>query len=211
MTLDTLLRRRDIWRGGQLSARPVHRLSTGFPELDASLPEGGWPQGALTEILALPKGIGELRLAIPALAQLSRENRWLAWIAPPFLPYAPALATRGIDLSRMLVVHVKAKTDALWAMEQALRYGRCGAVLAWPRQIDRRALRRLQLAAEAGQAWGFLFRPLNEASSPSPAALRLRLEPLAKGLAVHVLKCCGGMPFTLHLSLPLAPSQEHKG
>ncbi len=191
MTLEILLQRRDIWRGGQLPALPAQSLPTGFAELDASLPEGGWPQGALTELLALRAGIGELRLLMPALAWLSRQDRWLAWITPPFLPYAPALAAAGIDLSRVLVVHTQAKTDVLWATEQALRYGRCGAVLAWPRQIDKRVLRRLQLAAETARGWGFLFRPLRETGSPSPAALRLHLEPVPGGLTVHILKCRG--------------------
>jgi cell division inhibitor SulA/protein ImuA len=85
-------------------------LPTGFAELDASLPEGGWPQGALTELLALRAGIGELRLVMPGLARLSRQDRWLAWITPPFLPYAPALFAGGIDLSRVLVVHAQAET-----------------------------------------------------------------------------------------------------
>ncbi|MFQ5935555.1 MAG: hypothetical protein ACE5LB_04000 [Acidiferrobacterales bacterium] len=99
MTLDTLLQRRDIWRGGQLSPPPAGILPTGFSALDASIPEGGWPQGALTEILPLREGIGELRLVLPALARLSSKNRWIAWIAPPLFPYAPALASGGINLS----------------------------------------------------------------------------------------------------------------
>ena len=198
MTLDKLFQRRDIWRGGRVSPSTSDRLSTGFLPLDAVLPGGGWPQGALTEILPMREGIGELRLVIPALMRLSRSNRWIAWIAPPRMPYAPALATVGIDLSRVLLVRPTTKADTLWATEQALRYGKCGAVLAWPRQVNYRTLRRLQLAAEAGQAWGFLFRSPREKNSPSPAALRLRLEPLGAGLAAQILKCRGG-----HVTKPI--------
>ena len=198
MTLDKLLQRRDVWRGGRLPPLTVGRLSTGFLSLDAVLPGGGWPQGALTEILPIREGIGELRLVIPALIRLSRSNRWIAWITPPRIPYAPALATVGIDLSRVLLVRPTTKTDTLWATEQALRYGKCGAVLAWPRQVNRRTLRRLQLAAETGQAWGFLFRSPQEKNSPSPATLRLRLEPLGTGLVAQILKCRGG-----HVTKPI--------
>ena len=80
MTLDKLFQRRDIWRGGRVSPSTSDRLSTGFLPLDAVLPGGGWPQGALTEILPMREGIGELRLVIPALMRLSRSNRWIAWI-----------------------------------------------------------------------------------------------------------------------------------
>jgi cell division inhibitor SulA/protein ImuA len=53
-------------------------------------------------------------------------------------------------------------------------------------------MRRLQLAAETGRAWGVLFRPACAAQERSPAALRLRLEPVVNGLAVYILKRRGG-------------------
>ena len=193
MILETLLQRRDIWRGGQISPPTPRRLPTGFAALDAVLPGGGWPQDALTEILPARTGIGELRLVLPALAQLSCRDQWIAWIAPPHFPYLPALAAAGIEPSRMLLVHSRTEADALWAMTQALRSGSCSAVLAWPRQANNRTLRRLQLAAETGETWGFLFRPPQAAGSSSPAALRLHLESSPDGLVVDVIKCRGGV------------------
>jgi hypothetical protein len=190
--LDALLRHPGIWRGGQLARLGAEGIPTGFPDLDAELPGGGWPTGAVTEIFAEGEGIGELRLAMPALARLTREGRRLAWIAPPHIPYAPALAAAGIRLSRMIVVRAETSRDALWAAEQALRSGSCGAVLAWPAAEDGRALRRLQLAAEAGGAWGLFYRPGGAAASPSPAALRLRVEAAEGKLVVRILKRRGG-------------------
>src|SRR5207248_10737812 len=90
-----LLDRPDIWRGDSLSRTGAPTLPCGFPGLDAGLPGGGWPAGALTEILLAHEGIGELRLLGPALAGLSRRGLRLVWIAPPHLPYAPALAARS--------------------------------------------------------------------------------------------------------------------
>ena len=45
--------------------------------------------------------IGELQLVIPALAALSRE-RWILWLSPPYIPYAPALAASGSRESPLL-------------------------------------------------------------------------------------------------------------
>ncbi len=188
MNLDTLLQRADLWRAGAAAPAAPH-LGTGSPELDEQL-GGGWPLGALTEILLDHQGIGELQLLLPALARLSRE-RWQAWVEPPHIPYAPALADAGIDLSRFLWVHARDK-ERLWAMEQALRSGACGAVLGWPADPDTRSLRRLQLAAEHGSACGFLFRPRRAARHPSPAAVRLELEPGQDRMVLHVLKRRGG-------------------
>lgn len=192
MNLDTLLNRADLWRGGDVPPPLRHNIPTGFAALDAVLLDGGWPVGTITEILTAREGIGAMRLVLPALARLSQSKRWLAWVAPPHIPYAPALAAGGIDLSRVLLVHPRTAHDNLWAVEQALRAGTCGAVLAWLGGVDPKILRRLQLAAEAGQSWGLLFRPDWTAQQASPAALRLRLEPTAHGLAVHILKRRGG-------------------
>ena len=202
--LEALLgERNDIWRAGT-AAGERHAIAGGLEGLDELL-NGGWPQGALTELHYAEEGIGELSLLMPALARLSREGRWIAWIAPPHIPYAPALAAHDLDLSKVLMVHPRNHADTLWATEQALRSGTCGAVLAWPGRADDRALRRLQLAAEAGDCWGVLFRPGERREQPSPAALRLALEPRPRGVGVRVLKRRGGHAAQgeQHVQLPL--------
>jgi hypothetical protein len=192
MSLDQLLQRTDIWRGGRPAAA-ARAVPSGYSELDGLLPGGGWPRGALTEILMPRQGIGALRLLMPALARLSHDDRWICWVAPPHIPYAPALVTAGVDLSRVLLVHPRAQQDGLWALEQSLRSGNCGAVLAWPTLGDASVLRRLQLAAEAGDALGFLFRPQRFVERPSPAALRIQLDTQVDGnLSVSILKRRGG-------------------
>lgn len=191
-SLDLVMQHPGIWRGDQLAQAGVDALPTGFAELDEQLPGGGWPRGALTEILLEREGIGELRLLLPALVQTSRQGGWLAWVAPPHLPYAPALAAAGIRLKQLLVAKPQSATDAWWTAEQALRSGACSAVLSWLSAPDEKRMRRLQLGAETGHTWGVLFRSASVAQERSTAALRLRLEATADGLAVHILKRRGG-------------------
>ncbi len=178
--LDSLLQHPGIWRGDQVAQSSEDALPTGFAELDELLPGGGWPRGALTEILVERQGIGELRLLLPALARASEQSGWLAWVAPPHVPYAPALAAAGVRLQRLLVAKPQSTADAWWTAEQALRSGACSAVLAWLKTPDERLMRRLQLGAESGRAWGVLFRSAHAAQQRSTAALRLRLEATAK-------------------------------
>jgi cell division inhibitor SulA/protein ImuA len=193
MSLHTLLARPDIWRGDARGAIAQPVVSSGFASLDAALPSGGWPLGALTEVMPAHEGIGELRLLGPALAAVARSGRMVAWIAPPHLPYAPALAAAGIDLARILVVKTRTPQETLWAVEQALRANACGAVLAWPPvRVKYPELRRLQIAAEGGRSVAVLFRPPQAASESSPAALRLALETAPNALRVRVLKRRGG-------------------
>lgn len=191
-SLESVLQHPGIWRGNQRAQAAEEALPTGFAALDELLPGGGWPRGALTEVLLARQGIGELRLLMPALARLSEADGWLAWVAPPYVPYAAALAATGIDLKRLLVANPPSEADAWWTAEQALRSSACGALLAWLRAADERRMRRLQLAAETGRTWGVLFRHVRAAQDRSPAALRLLLEPAANGLAVTILKRRGG-------------------
>jgi protein ImuA len=172
-------------------ARPAAQ-PTGFADFDALLPDGGWPVGAITELMPETQGIGELSLLLPALAQLSRAGRYLVWIAPPCLPYPPALAQHGLVLSRLVLVQAHDTQAVLWAAEQALRCPAVGAVLAWPAALDERRVRRLQLAAETGGSCGLLYRPPSAALQSSPAALRLRLRALRPGLHVEIQKARGG-------------------
>lgn len=187
-SIESLLQHPGIWRGDQLSQTERDTIPTGFAELDRELPGGGWPRGALVEILLEREGIGELRLLLPALARLSGQKRWLAWVAPPHVPYAPALTAAGIRLEHVLVAQAGVASDSWWAAEQALRSGSCSTVLAWLASADERRMRRLQLAAETGNALGILFRSAQAAQERSPAALRLKLDAGNNGLAVHILK-----------------------
>ena len=199
--LDKILANPRVWRGGS-QTRQQTGLATGYPELDRHLPGGGWPPDSLTEILTTHYGIGELRLLMPALAALSHqaprqdfgEPGWIAWVAPPFQPYPPALQQCGIDLSRMLIVRPKETGEILWSAEQALSSGTCAAVLLWPETLDDQASRRLQLAAEKGHSWAVAFRPHSARQQPSAAALRLELQSHAQGTRVQILKSRGGRP-----------------
>jgi hypothetical protein len=189
--LDALLNDARIWQGVARTAPPG--IPTGWDALDAVLPGGGWPIAALAEILIGHPGSGELALVMPALARLSRHDRLIVWVAPPFVPYAPALLRAGLDLRRLLVVRPESGEDVLWAGEQALRSGSCAAVLLWA-EPSGRWLRRLQLAAEAGGALGVLYRSARARSQSTYAALRLCVWPDR----LELLKCRGGSPRTLN-------------
>jgi cell division inhibitor SulA/protein ImuA len=206
-----------LWRAretGSSAAAVPAGLPTGYAALDRCLPGAGWPRQGLIEILSDQRGIGELRLLLPALAALCRDEDaadeayppphdrgsgvWVAWVSPPYRPYAPSLAAWGIDVGRMLVVNAAGATE--WAMDQALRSESCSAVLGWANPRDPHALRRLQLAAEASRSLAVLYRPLQAGLTPSPAVLRLALlGGGTEGLQVRIVKSRGGRPATVNL------------
>ncbi|MGZ5117632.1 MAG: translesion DNA synthesis-associated protein ImuA [Burkholderiales bacterium] len=204
MGLEAVLNHPAVWRGNEC-ARVAFAVPTGFAELDTQLPGGGWPTGAITEIYAERAGVGEVKLTIPAAGRLTQEGRWLSVIAPPHVPYAPALAAHGVRLERLLLIQPGSVEDNLWAAEQALRASCCGAVLLWQDHINERALRRLQLAAESASTSLFLFRSARVAPA-SPAALRLHVSRTHGRTIVRILKRRGGgVPAPITLDLHATP------
>ena len=181
-----------VWRGDS-KARLDKTVPSGYAELDQALPGGGWPQGTLTELLLDEEGIGELRLLLPALERLAQAGEWIVLVAPPHLPCAPAFATAGVDPARVLVVGATEDKHRWWAAEQALRANAAGAVLFWPVALGEQRLRRLQVAAQEGEALAFLFATTARVAQPSPAPLRILLSPAGGRLRVDVFKRRGGV------------------
>lgn len=212
ISLAEVLTRPDVWRGDQVANAGVPTVASGFVPLDAELPGGGWARGTLTEVLADGAGQGECSLVLPALARVQAEGRWVVLVAPPYAVHAPAWASAGIDLARLVVVAAQAR-DALWATEQALASGAPGAVLCWAARINAGQVRRLQVAVAERACLAFLLRPTRASSESSPAPLRLQVTAAEYGrLGVQVLKR-RGLPCrsTLQLDVPrpVARRKDH--
>lgn len=195
--LDSLLKTPCLWRGSQYQLthgatlrEGLPGLSSGYPALDACLPWLGWPAHALVEIITPLWGTGELQLMLPLLRSLSTEGKWILWISPPCIPYAPGLRLAGVDTRQIVVVRAgTTHIRTLWSIEKALQHPACALVLAWPGHLSGRHIRRLQLAASTGQTLGVLFHHRNIRHSAS--VLRMRVESSEDALQVAILKARG--------------------
>ncbi|SFL64393.1 translesion DNA synthesis-associated protein ImuA [Rugamonas rubra] len=198
-----------LWLASQLAHSANRCADTGFAALSAQLPGGGWPSGTLIDLLVQQPGIGELRLLRPALAALGQ--RPIVLLQPPHAPQALALAALGLPPSQLVWLRSGAKSgDALWAAEQVLRSGCCGALLFWQQHVRGEALRRLHLAAQSGETLFWMLRPLSAAQDSSPAPLRLSLRPAPGGIDIGFVKRRGPQR-DAPLFLPLSPTllQRH--
>jgi cell division inhibitor SulA/protein ImuA len=200
--LQTLLENNPrVWRAKDAGRYLVNGTPTGHPQLDATLPGGGWPTNAIMEMVTPQWGMGELHLLLPLMRTITQQKRWILWISPPYIPYAPALESAGIDMDFVIVIQSdNACKDDLWSIEKALQSKACALVLAWQNGLPSSAIRRLQLAAETGHSLGVLFRQRND--EHSPAALRLNLQPSDTGVHVDVLKARGTYQYrSVHVNL----------
>jgi protein ImuA len=156
----------------RIERRPPRRASfaaSGRREIDALLPGGGFPRGALSEI-AGGRASGKTAVALSTIAVAVGERGIAAFVDGRGELYPPAAAALGVDLERLLIVRPCARGGgdaaridgaraALWAAEALLASGAFAAValdLALPRAHLRGAaaldamLRRLRAAAERG-------------------------------------------------------------
>ncbi|MFP3549774.1 translesion DNA synthesis-associated protein ImuA [Paraburkholderia sp. SIMBA_049] len=174
-----------LWRASQLARGRVSTVDTGYPVLSHELPGGGWPVGALTEILAHAPGSGEIRLLTPALGSLKAP---VAMVEPPKDPCVQGLAYSGIPAEQLLLVRAKRSNDQLWSAEQILKASTCGAVLLWQTHVRADSLRQLLLAARSSTSLFFVFRPIQAAVDASPAELRVTVRPAEEGVSVDIIK-----------------------
>ena len=203
----------DVWRAHALALAPQRTVATGEALLDLHLPGGGWPVGALTELLQAPGVHNEWRLLAPALARCGTGP--VVLVAPPHLPFVPALAAQGLAARRLLWFKLppgsapaskggtqSASATPLWATEQALRCAPVDAVLAWLPQARTEQLRRLHLAAAEHHKLLFVMRSDQARQDASPAVLRLQLSSDADGgLCLELLKRRGPpLEHSLHLA-----------
>jgi protein ImuA len=196
-----------LWLGHQLGRSGTETVPSGFAALDAELPGGGWPRRVLSELLLPHPGVGEIRLLAPALVAAQRAGRLVMVFDPPAALSAAALAALGFDLAELLVVHTRIipGSDSLWALEQALKSGHVGAIVAWlPPRLRAERLRRLQLAAHQHDGATFVVREAAAAVRPTASPLRLSLQAGgADRLLLRILKRRGPpLDRPLQLALP---------
>jgi hypothetical protein len=174
-------------------------VSSAYGPLDKLLPGRGFRRGTLVEWLAFEAGSGAESLALAAAREACREGGALVVFDLAREFYPPAAVGLGIDPASLIIVQAASQSDNLWALDQALRCPGVAGALAWPKKLDGRTFRRLQLAAEQGGGLGLLVRPQGARHEPSWAEVRLAVEPLPavaphapRRLKVELLHSRGG-------------------
>lgn len=181
-----------VWRADALAHPSAGQtLATGHALLDSHLPGGGWPMGAVVEILQAHSTQNEWRLLLPALRRAAPGP--VVLVGAPHIPFGPGLAGQGFDARRLLWINTGAPAERLWAAEQALRCAEVLVVLAWLPQVRAEQLRRLQMTAHEHSKLLFVMRADHARAESSPAVLRLLVSSPAQGV--------DGSPDTLCLQI----------
>ena len=156
-----------VWRGTEVGAAPGRTLPTGFAQLDAALPGGGWPTQGLSEVLLAQSALCEWRLLAPALPGfVAGRNSRVYLVAPPKPPMAMGLAQLGLAPEQLVWIDVQAlHCDApvfVFRPEAALRD-------ASPAP--------LRVSVALGKSWGIDLRIRKRRGASADEVLHLRALP----------------------------------
>jgi protein ImuA len=164
-------------------ARPGGVLPFGIAALDAHLPEGGLPRGALHEVAG--GGADEVASASATLFTagiLARLQRPVLWCSALDDLFPPGLACAGLDPQRVLHVAAGHEREVLPVMEEALRHAGLAAVVGEMARLPMVASRRLVLAAEKSGVLALVLRRRREGAPAetglNAAATRWCVTPL---------------------------------
>jgi protein ImuA len=168
---------------GRRQVREV--LPFGLNEVDGKLPGGGLSLGALHEVAGGGNGaVDGAAAALFAAGIAARTNGRILWCLTRSDLFAPAIAQAGLSPDRVIYVEAGDEKAVLACMEEGLRHGGLGCVVAEVAHLSMTASRRLQLAAEGSSTMGLAvrrWRRQSEASDfgqPTAASTRWRVSAL---------------------------------
>ena len=202
-----------IWRGNALGASDDPAISSGFQGLDKELPGGGWPTRNLTELLLPAEGLGEIRLLSPTLEEITRSERNILLVAPPYIPYVHAWEHLGINSRHIVMVRVCKPAERLWTLEQGIRSAAFGTIISWLPEASQQTMRKLQILSRTAASLVFLFRSARAQFEPSAAPLRILLTSVrgqSRTLSLYLLKRRGA-PFVLPIRITLPQAAVFSG
>lgn len=120
-------------------------------------------------------------LALQAAVPQSHRIVWIGRACWPtvqiLIAGAPGDFSAANILGKCLFLDPLTDAERFWSIGQALRCPGIGAVVADGSGMNATVSRRLQLAAESGQALALLARPACEIHAPSWAATRWQIRP----------------------------------
>lgn len=112
----------------------------------------------ITEVITRDNNLANMPLLMPLLAQLSQDERWFIWVAPPSELPKTTLVDADIDLNKVIMLHPDEQHTAHELACRALRTGTSHVVTSWHGDMSEEEMHALELASCQGASHGIIIR-----------------------------------------------------
>lgn len=107
-------------------------------------------------------------ILLPLLQQLGQQSRWQLWLTPQQKLSREWLQAAGLPLAKVMQASQLDPLCTVDAMVKALQTGNYSVVIGWlTEELTDEEHLRLTIAAEVGNAMGFIMRPTSSMTSGS--------------------------------------------
>ncbi|MFW1676283.1 cell division inhibitor SulA [Pontibacter sp. JAM-7] len=114
--------------------------------------------GKVTEIVVQDREPQTLAMLLPLLAQLSFDQRWFLWLAPPAGLAKPVLQNAGVDLTKVMMLSPANQHTLHNLACRALQTGTSHLVISTEQGFDTEEMAALKDAARLGQSHAIVIR-----------------------------------------------------
>lgn len=123
---------------GFSSGPDSHQFDFGLGPMNAAFPGGTFPVGAVHEFISPTQTSFSATNGFISglLSTLMKKDGICLWVSTGRRLFPPTLKSFGIEPHRVIFIDVRRDKDALWVMEQALKYNSLAAVVAELRDIN---------------------------------------------------------------------------
>ena len=180
--LAALRQRIAVLEGEAGTAPPI--LPFGIAALDRQLPQGGLALGCLHEVAGGSSMQDSAAAACFAAGIAARLPGQVLWCVTHQDLFAPGLEQAGLPPDRVIYAKAGSNRSVLACMEEGLRHGGLGAVVADVARLSMTASRRLHLAARGTGTIGIALRrgchpaEAGDFGQPTAALTRWRISAL---------------------------------
>lgn len=113
-------------------------------------------------------------ILLPLLQQLGHQSRWQLWLTPQQKLSRKWLEASGLPLNKVMQSRQLTSACTIDAMEKALQTGNYSVVISWlDEDLTDEEHCRLTVAAESGNALGFIMRPQDISASRPRSGIKI--------------------------------------
>ena len=191
-SLQQLKTARIVWPAASTSAPKKQAYQFQQAKLDEALQGGVAPYGLSVVQGELP--CGELSLLIPVIKQALAKKPYLALINPPGVPNSDWFSQQLCASEHLFYISDQSNQEHLWAFEQCIMAGACGAVISWNVEADAKQLRRCHIRAIRHQCQAIWLTSHINSAANIPCNLILNLARQEQQWFADIHKQQGGWP-----------------